>query len=63
MAPSPTIISQIPGDRFNALECIHHSENKTMLVVLTLTRVDNHSAYEFVFPGFNASAKLSYMDV
>lgn len=60
MSPSFRIISQIPDDRLITLDYIHHFERTCIFI---LTRADAHSAYEFVFPCFNASAKLSSIDL
>lgn len=60
MAPSLRINSQIPGDRLITLNYSHHSERACIFI---LTRVDAHSAYEFVFPSFNAPAKKSSADL
>lgn len=60
MASSLRITSQIPGDRLITLNYSHHSERACIFI---LTRADAHSAYEFVFPSFNAPAKQSSADL
>lgn len=60
MAPSLRITSHIPGDRLITLNYSHHLERACIFI---LTRADAHSAYEFVFPSFNAPAKQSSADL